>query len=252
MLDSHAHLHREEFDADREEVVARLKAAGVRQVLEVGIDEAGGRKALALAREHDFLKVALGFHPHEASRWSPAILEELRNMIEDENCVALGEMGLDYFRDYSPRDLQDACFRDQLKLAHELDMPVIFHVRAAESDFLRIVDEIGPPRRAVLHAFSHEADFARDCLDRGFYLGIGGILTYPKSRLPEILRELSPERILPETDCPWLSPQPLRGKRNEPSHLIHVREKLAEIYGVSEERMDEINEASYAAFLGMA
>lgn len=250
MIDSHAHLHLADFDSDRDEVLARLRAAGVRKVLEVGIDRQGAERSLALTERTPELRVAVGCHPHEAASWNAEFAAAIRDWAGHPRVLALGELGLDHYRNYAPRPVQAEVFRAQLRLAHELDMPVVFHVRAAELEFLRVLNDEGDPRRAVLHAFSHGADFARACLARGFWLGIGGILTYPRSTLPAILAAVPIERVLLETDCPWLSPVPERGRRNEPAHLVHVLARLAEIYGLAPAALEARLDANFAAFSG--
>lgn len=250
MIDSHAHLHLKDYDEDRDAVVERLRAAGVRRVLEVGIDRAGAEAALALADRYPELRVAVGCHPHEAAAWDADFAAAMRAWSRRPEVLAFGELGLDFYRNYAPREHQDRAFREQLRLAAELDMPVIFHVRAAEKEFLRVLDEEGAPRRAVLHAFSHALDFAAACVARGFWLGIGGIVTFPKSTLPTILPEIAVERILLETDCPWLAPVPRRGKRNEPALVSHVLARLAEIYRREPAELESRLDANFTAFSG--
>jgi len=252
MIDSHAHLHLKDFDGDRDDVFRRLAEAGVRRVLEVGIDREGAREALHMASRRDMVSVAAGLHPHEAERWDDEYRASLLELAGNRRVVALGEMGLDFYRDWSPRDAQDRCFRGQLALARETGLPAIFHVRDAEAEFRRVIDEMGPPPRAVVHAFGGHRDFARACLSRGFWLGIGGQLTYKSSSLPETLKEVPPDRILLETDCPWLTPEPPRGKRNEPAMLGHVRARLAEIYGMDETGIEALTDHSFGRFLGEA
>jgi len=252
MIDSHAHLHLKDFDADRREVLERAREAGVRRILEVGINREGAGKALKLAARQPEMLVAVGLHPHEAEQWNEDYAAELSRLAAGRQVAAWGEIGLDFYRDWSPREDQERCFRDQLVLARERELPVIFHVREAEEAFLRVIDEVGAPPRAVVHAFSSHRDFAAACVQRGFWLGIGGLLTYRKG-LPEILAAEAPiERILLETDCPWLSPVPERGKRNEPSLLVHVRAALAELYELSEEQVDTLTDYAFERFLGEA
>jgi TatD DNase family protein len=251
MIDSHAHLHLKDYDEDRDAVMGRLAEAGLSRVLEVGINRAGAEKALALAdRYPELVRVAVGCHPHDSESWDDDFAAAMRGWSTDERVLAFGEIGLDHYRDYAPHDVQERVFREQLALAAECAMPVVFHVRAAEADFLRIIDELGAPDRAVLHAFSHDADFAAACLERGFRLGIGGIVTFPKSTLPQILKEVSPERVLPETDCPWLAPVPRRGKRNEPALVVHVLERLAGIWGLPVGELAALFERNFNDFAG--
>ncbi len=251
MIDSHTHLHRKDYDADRDEAIQRAREAGVSRILEVGIDLAGGSKALALAERHpDIVRAAVGCHPHDSESWSDAFELAMREWSRNESVLAFGEIGLDHYRDYAPHDVQERVFRAQLALAAELEMPVVFHVRAAEKDFLRVIDEVGAPKRAVLHAFSHDADFAAACLKRGFWLGIGGIVTFPSSTLPQVLAEVPPEKVLLETDCPWLAPVPKRGKRNEPALVLHVLERLAEIWNRDIRELEARLDRNFHEFAG--
>ncbi|MCP4547575.1 MAG: TatD family hydrolase [bacterium] len=251
MIDSHTHLHHLDFRDDRDEVFANLRAAGVSRVLEVGIDYLGAERSLELSERYPEVLVAVGCHPHEASNWNPEFAAAMRRWATLDKVVAFGELGLDFYRNYSPHDLQEVAFRQQLGIAREMDVPVIFHVRAAETDFLRVLDDEGDPRRAVLHAFSHSFEFAAEAIKRGFWLGIGGMVTFPKSNLPQILTEISPERVLLETDCPWLAPVPKRGRRNEPSLLIHVLESLADIWKMSTADLEQLLDANFAQFTGI-
>ncbi|MBN2169858.1 MAG: TatD family hydrolase [Candidatus Krumholzibacteriota bacterium] len=250
MIDSHAHLHHADFDGDRDAVFERLRDAGVTRILEVGIDRPGLDAALALAARYPEVRAAVGCHPHEARRWDAAFAADLRAAAAEEPVVAIGEIGLDFYRDHSPRDAQERAFREQLAVARETGSPVVFHVRAAEADFLRVLDEEGDPTRAVLHAFSHDAAFARECVGRGFWLGVGGMVTFPGSRLPGVLADLSPDCVLLETDCPWLSPVPHRGKRNEPARLIHVLARLAELWRLPASELEARLDANFERFCG--
>jgi TatD DNase family protein len=218
----------------------------------VGIDRAGALRALELAAVHPILRVCVGCHPHEASRWDGAFAADMRAWAVRPEVLAFGELGLDFYRNYAPPADQDRAFREQLRLAAELDMPVVFHVRAAEAEFLRVLDGEGNPRRAVVHAFSHDMTFAAECLLRGFWLGIGGVVTYKNSRLPAVLERVAPERILLETDCPWLSPVPFRGRRNEPDHLRHVLPVLAGIWGWEAAALERQIDENFRRFAGLA
>ncbi len=251
MYDSHAHLHVKDYDEDRDAVIANAREAGLSCIVEVGINLEGAHKALALAdRYPDLVRVAVGCHPHDSQSWSGEFAEAMRGWGDDERVVAFGEIGLDHFRDYAPHDVQERVFREQLALARECDMPVVFHVRAAEADFLRVIDDVGPPRRAVLHAFSHDEAFASACLERGFWLGIGGISTFPKSTLPQVLAPVPTDKVLLETDCPWLSPVPRRGKRNEPAMVVHVLARLAAIWEVDPRELEARLDRNFQEFTG--
>ena len=246
MIDSHCHLNREELAGERRAILERAAAAGVRGVLNVGYDVQSSRESLELARGDARILATVGVHPHDAALIADAdgtltaagreVLAQLRDLATAAEVVAIGEIGLDFFRDLSPRPAQDTALRAQLGLAAELDLPVIFHVRDAYPETLAVVDAVGlPPRGGVLHSFAGEAEHARWGLERGCLLGIGGPVTYRNSRLPAVLQTagVTAEHVLLETDSPWLPPVPYRGKRNEPAYLVHTRDRLAEVLGLA-------------------
>lgn len=263
MIDSHVHLHRDDFADDRDEVMARAVAAGVTGFLNVGYDLPSSRAAVALAAARPTVLATVGIHPHDAAELAdcegrprpdaPRILDELRALAARPEVVAIGEIGLDFFRDLSPRPAQRTALRLQLDLARELDLPVVFHIRDAYPETLALVDELGlPPRRAVLHSFAGGAEHARWARERGCLLGIGGPVTYRKSHLPAVLAEaaVGPDEVLLETDCPWLPPTPHRGKRNEPAWLVHTRDVLADVLQVAPAALDEATDGNFAALFG--
>lgn len=246
LIDTHLHLARDEFDADRDEVLVRAREAGVGAFLHVGFDPESIDGALELAHRLPASWATAGLHPHDASGFDEAFEARLRQLAAEGRIVAIGECGLDYFRDLSPRDVQSDVFRRQIRLATELDLPMIFHVRDAYEDARTVLEETGlPPRRGVFHAFAGDAEFARWATSHGFKLGIGGPLTYKNAALADSIVGLSHDSFLLETDAPWLPPQPWRGKRNEPSYLHHTARRLSEICGIS---LDELAEQSASTF----
>jgi TatD DNase family protein len=218
LTDTHCHLEDAAFAADRADVVERIRRAGMIRVLLAGTDLADSQAAALLAKEHsDVLRFAAGLHPQEASLWDAALCDGFRELLRMPGAVAVGEIGLDYYRNLSPREDQLRAFREQLALAQEMQLPVIVHIREAADDALALLAEAALARGGVWHAFSGEISQAKRALDLGFFLGAAGPVTYPKaSTLRAVFRSIPLERILVETDAPYLPPEGNRGKRNEP------------------------------------
>jgi TatD DNase family protein len=225
MIDTHAHLE----PAEAPEVLARAREAGVERVIVVGTSVDGAAQAVELASRHDGVYAVLGIHPHNAAEDQGRQLDELRGLFGAGRAVAVGETGLDYFRDYAPRPAQRRLFVSQLELAHELDLPVVIHTRAADEDTLAALDGFGGT--VVLHCFSSPA-LLEPALDKGWYVSFAGNVTYPKAReLRDAAMQVPAERLLAETDSPYLSPQPVRGRRNEPANVMYTLGVLAETRG---------------------
>jgi TatD DNase family protein len=225
VIDTHAHLDEEEAPA----ILARARAAGVDRVIVVATTIAGAHEALTLTERHDGLFASLGIHPHEAATPDAARVDELRPLLAHERAVAVGETGLDYFRDYAPRPAQRALFERQLALASELGVPVVIHTRAADDDTLAVL--AGFDGTVVLHCFSSPA-LLGTALERGWYVSFAGNVTYPKApELREAAIRVPRDRILAETDSPYLAPQPVRGQTNEPAFVLHTLAALAEARG---------------------
>lgn len=240
LIDSHLHLYRHEFDGEREAVRERAEAAGVRAFLHIGYNAETNRQAQEIAASDAWSWATAGIHPHDASSWNEDIESEIRALAGARKIVAIGECGLDYYRDLSPRDEQDGAFRAQIRLAKECDLPMIHHVRDAWPQARELLLECGlPPRRGIFHAFSGDAKFARWAVDEGYRLGIGGVLTYRSASLAEAIAGLPAEALVLETDAPWLPPQPWRGRRNEPAHLRHT---AAVLVALLERELDELSE----------
>lgn len=234
LTDTHCHLDLPAFDADRPQALERARRAGLVRILVPGIDLESSRRAAQLARADPMVRFAAGIHAHESESADADSLAALRVLARDEGATAIGEIGLDYFRDLAPRRRQQAAFREQIALGCELGLPVVFHIRDSQEDALAILSEFAGRVRGVWHAFSGDAAAARRAADMGFFFGIAGPLTYPASdRLREALRVLPEDRILLETDSPYLPPQGNRGKRNEPA-LIPVIARAA----AAQRRMD--------------
>lgn len=236
-FDTHAHYDDPAFDPDRDELLPSLAAAGVALVVDPGCDLKSSAAALALAERYDFMYAAVGFHPEELERFSEADYERLRGLAMRPKCVAIGEIGLDYYWDAGHKPEQRALFRRQIELALSLDKPVIVHDREAHGDCLDIVQDY-PGLRGVFHCFSGSAEMARELLSLGWYLGFDGPVSYKNARKAlEVLALCPMDRLLLETDSPYLSPVPLRGKRNDSRNLVHIAQVAADIRGCSVEAL---------------
>jgi TatD DNase family protein len=236
LIDSHSHLSMRQFDKDRDQVVGRARDAGLAVVIDVGLDLESSRAAIGLAEKYAEVFATVGFHPHSASQMKDDDVERLSELAQHPMVVAIGETGLDFYRNRSPREAQITAFKRQLELARRLGLPVVVHSRQANDEVLGILADwadgsSGP--LGVLHCFSGDGELGRRYVEMGFLLSIAGPVTYPKSSAVEVARELPLDKLLIETDCPFLTPEPYRGKRNEPSYVSLVAERIAEIRGVS-------------------
>lgn len=248
-IDSHAHLEDKAFDEDRAAVLERAREAGVAEVVNIGTDVARSRAVLALAREHAGLWAVVGVHPHHARSWDDAARAALVELAADPRVVGIGEIGLDYHYDFSPREDQARAFAAQLILADELDLPIVIHCREAMADTLAQLDaHKTSPYRGVFHCFGGDVDEAQAVLARGFHVSFTGPLTYKKADATRAAAKAVPlDRQLVETDCPYLAPVPRRGKRNEPALVVHTAARLAELHDVSVEQLAEITRANTRA-----
>lgn len=252
LIDTHAHLDLEDFDPDRETVIKRARGAGVERIITIGIGPDECRRALEIARKHSFISAAIGMHPHNASMLDLAALDSLETNAADPNVVAIGEIGLDFFRNRSPREDQMRAFRAQLDLAEGLKLPVVIHDRDAHAETLQILREERPSCAGVLHCFSGDAAMAHACIDLGFMISIPGTVTFKNaSTLHEVVRTVGLEHLLIETDCPFLTPAPYRGKRNEPAYVRFVAEKIAEIKKTGVEDVIERTGANACRLFGL-
>lgn len=231
IFETHCHLNNARFDDDREAVIARAREAGVTELIEIGYDLESSREAVALAKPEAGIYAAVGIHPHDAATWDAEAEEEIRRLAALPGVVAIGEIGLDFYRDLSPRDAQYTAFAAQLDLASELGLPVIIHTRESMSEALEVLTPYGNAGLpGVLHCWSGTVQQAHNAVSLDFYLGIGGVLTYKNAGdLIDVVRAIPLERMLLETDCPYLPPTPHRGKRNEPAYLPLIAEKIADL-----------------------
>lgn len=241
LFDTHAHYDDERFDEDREALLNAMPEKGVGLIVNPGCDLASSRTAVDMAQKYDFLYAAVGIHPENCGDFAPAMMDGLRALAKAPKVVAIGEIGLDYYwEDNPPRAFQQTVFRKQLALAAELDLPVIVHDREAHGDCLAIIKEF-PTVTGVFHCFSGSPEMAAELLKRGWYLGFDGPITYKNAkRAPEVAAVTPLERIVVETDAPYMAPVPMRGKRNDSHYLPYVIEKLAEWKGVTAEEMTRV------------
>ena len=241
IFDTHAHYDSGGFNADRDEVLSSLPAADVALVVNPGCDVESSRQAIALAEKYPYVYAAVGIHPGDCDGCTEDDIAAIRALSAHEKVVAIGEIGLDYYwKDNAPKEFQQDIFRRQLALAEELGLPVIVHDREAHGDTLAVVKEF-PNVRGVFHCFSGSPEMAEELVKLGWYLGFDGPITYKNARRsPEVVAVTPLDRIVVETDAPYLTPEPFRGKRNDSTKLRYVVEKLAEWKGVSDEEMEEI------------
>jgi TatD DNase family protein len=250
-IDSHAHIDGPEFDADRDEVIERAHAAGVSVILNVGTgDPHSGafERAVELGKKHSSVYTAIGTHPHDARLYDDAAEQTIKTLIQNERVVAWGEIGLDYHYDNSPRDVQVAVFKRQLQAARACELPIIIHTREAEAETIEILqtDYAGAERRGVFHCFSGSMDLARRALELDFMISFSGIVTFKKAdELREIAKQVPLDRLLIETDCPFLTPVPHRGKRNEPQYVVEVARCLAGIHNLEIEEIARITSENF-------
>ncbi|HEU5348074.1 MAG TPA: TatD family hydrolase [Ktedonobacterales bacterium] len=249
LIDTHCHVQMRQFANDREAVIASAFSSGVERLIVPGIDVGTSKSALDLAQRHPGrIFAGVGTHPHDASTLTPEALIEQHNIARQPGIVAIGEIGLDFYRDLSPRNIQRDALVAQLGLARELDLPVILHNRESHEDMIALLRAHGTGVRGVFHCFIGDRAMATDALDLGFYLSFAGPLTYPRNdELRDVAAWAPADRILVETDSPYLSPHPLRGKRNEPQRVTLVARTLAQVRGVTEQEIAEITTRNAAA-----
>ncbi len=229
IIETHAHLTDPKFKGDLDAVISRAREAGVEYIVNVGYDLANSREAVGLAAKYDCCYAAVGVHPHDARLVDDRALAELEQLARESKVVALGEIGLDFYRDRSPRDAQRAAFKAQLALAKKLGLPVIVHDRDAHAETLEMLRE-SAPQKAVLHCFAGDAEMAREVNGRGWLISVAGPVTYKNAKnLPEVVKAVSAEGLMLETDCPYLPPEPFRGQRSEPAHIQLIAGRIAEL-----------------------
>ena len=233
MIDTHAHLQWPTFDKDREEVIGRAFAAGLSEIVSVGYDLNASREAVQIANGHENIYSVVGIHPHNAKTMTASMLDSLRELAQNTKVVAIGEIGLDYYRDLSPRARQKETFKQQILLAKELDLPIVVHDREAHNDVLEVLRSFGKDVNGVLHCFSGDLEMAEEVVDLGYSISIAGPVTFPSARiLHQIVQHVPDQSIVLETDCPFLAPQSRRGERNEPQYVLETAKKVAELKGM--------------------
>ena len=243
IFDTHAHLLDEAFDDDRMEVIGSLPGKGITKVMEACCDEAGIDRVLELVRFVPFFYGSAGVHPHSASEWNDGTADHIRKALEDPKMLSVGEIGLDYHYDFSPRDAQKKALDEQLSIAAELDLPVILHDREAHGDMMDILRAHKKGLKGIMHCFSGSWETAKECLDLGLYVAFGGALTFKNAVRPvEVAQRIPLDRLLIETDCPYMTPVPFRGKRNDPSFILLTLDKLS---GIREEDRETVADALY-------
>lgn len=238
-IDSHCHLDDEQYDSDRVEILNGLSEKNMEIVLNIGVDIDSSIVTVKMADENDIIYAAVGVHPHEASELETKSLDEIEKLLNNKKVVAIGEIGLDYHYDYSPREVQKKWFRAQIKLAKKYNLPIIVHDREAHKDLYDIiVSEQDGTLRGVIHSYSGSVEMAKEYIKLGFYIGLGGPVTFKNAVMPkEVAKAVPLERILLETDGPYMSPTPLRGKRNEPQNVQYVALAIAELREISQEEV---------------
>ncbi|WP_301173237.1 TatD family hydrolase [Brevibacillus nitrificans] len=242
LFETHTHLNAKEFDEDREETIARARENGVSTIVNIGFNEETIPTCIELAEKHDFIYAVVGWHPQDAKDMTDAHLEWIEELSRHPKVVGLGEMGLDYYWDTSPKDVQADVFRKQIRLARKVDMPIIIHNRDAHQDVISILrEEKAADVGGIMHCFSGSWETAKLALDMNFYISFGGPLTFKNAKQPkEVAAKVPLDRLLIETDSPYLTPHPFRGKRNESGYVRYVCEEMANIRGLSYEEMAEI------------
>ena len=246
IFETHAHLDFPEYDKDRDALLKACFRAGVSRIINIGIDAETSEQSILLSKKYPQIKATAGFHPSEVHRYDES---RLRLLLRDKNVVACGEIGLDYYRMYQPANLQKQVFEAQVKLAVDVGLPIVIHDREAHSDCYEILRKYSP-QKVVFHCFSGDVGFAERVIDKGWYISITGVVTYKNSSLSDIVRVVPKDKLMIETDCPYLSPVPYRGKRNSPEYLVYVVQKIAEILNVPPRIVAEQTFLNAEAFFG--
>ncbi|CAH1228981.1 putative metal-dependent hydrolase YcfH [Paenibacillus allorhizoplanae] len=253
LTDSHTHLNAEQFKDDQDAVIQRALEAGVTRIVNVGFNRETIPSSIELAEKYDFIYSTIGWHPVDAIDMMPGDLEWIESLCQHEKVVAIGEIGLDYYWDKSPRDVQQRVFREQIRLARKLGMPIVIHNRDAHQDILTILkEEKAAEVGGIMHCFSGSWETAKQCLDMNFHISFGGPVTFKNAVQPkEVLAQVPLDRLLIETDAPYLTPHPFRGKRNETGYVRLVAETAAEIRGMTLEEIAEITTNNAIRLLGL-
>jgi TatD DNase family protein len=253
IVDSHCHLDDEKFDADREATIERARAAGVERILAIGTGNGPPdlEPGIRLAGQYAFIYATIGVHPHDASKATPETFTRLAELAKHTKVVAVGEIGLDYHYDFSPRDVQRQVFAAQLELAARAEKPIVIHTREAWPETLALIREHGLPFGGIMHCFTGGPKEAEEALALGFHLSFGGMITFPKAQEVRDAAALTPEdRLLVETDAPYLAPVPHRGKRNEPAFIVETVRRLADLRGTTPEQVAVVTASNFKRLTG--
>jgi TatD DNase family protein len=256
IIDTHVHVDADAFDEDREAVIERARENGVQYMVNIGCDIKSSYRSMELAEQYDFIYATAGIHPHDVKSIDDDTYSHLKQLLRHPKVIALGEIGLDFFKNYSPHDVQRTHFRQQIKLAREMDKPIIIHSRDAKEDILAILSEFYPKdpnaHSGIFHCFSGDQELADKALELGFYISFSGSVTFKKTEeLREVAKTIPADRLFAETDCPYLTPVPHRGKRNEPAYVNHTAEKLAEIRGLTIEDVQRTMSLNFFQLFGI-
>lgn len=251
IYDSHAHYDDERYDEDRDTLLPALHQQGIALINNIGADMPSSYRAVELAQQYPFVYAVVGVHPHEAEHVPTDYLDQLRALAQNEKVVAIGEIGLDYHYDLSPRDVQKRVFREQLKLAQELNLPVVIHEREACADCMEILREFHP--RGVVHCFSGSAETAKELVAMGMYVGFTGVITFKNARRAlEACAVVPDDRLLIETDCPYLAPEPHRGTRNDSGNLRYIAQTIAQLRGLTAQQVCDLTNQNARTLFGIA
>lgn len=253
LFDTHVHVNAEQFNEDLEEVIERAQEAGVKNMVVVGFDRPTITRAMELVEIYDFMFAAIGWHPVDAIDMTEEDLQWIEELSAHPKVVAIGEMGLDYHWDKSPKEIQKEVFRKQIRLAKKVKLPIIIHNREATADIVSILKEEGASEvGGIMHCFSGSAETALECIDMNFYISLGGPVTFKNAKKPkEVAAAVPLDRLLIETDCPYLAPHPFRGKRNEPSYVKLVAEQIADIKQLSVEEVSQATTSNAKKLFGI-
>ncbi|MCH6558871.1 TatD family hydrolase [candidate division KSB1 bacterium] len=252
LIETHAHLYFDQFDEDREQVIQRADEADVKRIINIAVDLETSRQCIELAEKYEGLYATVGIHPNDSAKLGKDSLLELGELCGHKRVVAIGEIGMDFYWDRCPAEVQERAFREQIRLAKEVKLPIVIHNREAGPQIIEILKSEGASGLSgVFHCFSEDMTIAKEVLDFGFHISFTGNLTFKKSQLPEVAEIVPLDKLLLETDCPFLSPEPKRGRRNEPAHVVYIAQKLAEIKKVTFEEITEITTSNAKRLFGL-
>lgn len=241
LFDTHAHLNDKRFDADRDELISGFKKSNVAKVITLGTDIDTSSQCMDIAKKHEGVYAAVGLHPHDAKNFEDENISTFEQMAKDKNVVAIGEIGLDYHYDFSPRDKQMHAFILQMEMAKRLELPAVYHVREAFGDFIPMVEKGEILTNAVMHCYGGSIESAKICLDAGMMISFTGVISFKNAnKVKKVVEYVPLDRLMIETDCPYMAPVPYRGKRNEPAYVAQVARAMAQIKGISIEEIAEI------------